>query len=152
MGDTPRTAESREQAGRGHWTIPHPADLRIEAWGPTREDCLAEAVLGLVDSFAVVVGRPLHGRAERHMTARSDEGLLVGVVDEVVYWLKSGGDIPASIAVRRALDGGVVMVLLLVRAADADIIGPAPKAATWHDLRCAPDPAGRWTCAVTVDV
>jgi SHS2 domain-containing protein len=85
MGDTPQTAESHEQAGRGHWTMPHPADLRIEAWGPTREDCLAEAVLGLVDSFAVVAGRPLPGRAER-------------------------------------------------------------------DLRCAPDPAGRWTCAVTVDV
>jgi SHS2 domain-containing protein len=152
MGGTPHIAESREQDDRGHRTVPHTADLRIEAWGPTREDCLAEAVRGLVDSFAVVAGRPLHGRAKRYLTARSDEGLLVGVVDEVIYWLDVGGGIPASIAVQPALDGGVVVVLLLVQAADAEIIGPAPKAATWHDLRCAPDAAGRWTCAVTVDV
>jgi SHS2 domain-containing protein len=37
--------------------MPHTADLRIEAWAPTREECLAEAVRSLVDSFAVVAGR-----------------------------------------------------------------------------------------------
>ena len=62
-----------------------PAALRIEAWGPTREECIAEAARGMVDSFAVVAGRPPYARAERHMTT--------------------------------------------------------------HGLRCAPDPAGRWSCA-----
>ena len=28
---------------RGHRTVPHPADTTIEAWGPTRGACLAEA-------------------------------------------------------------------------------------------------------------
>ena len=50
----------------------HPADLRIEALGPTREECIAEAARGLVDSFAVVAGRAPHAWAERHMIARSD--------------------------------------------------------------------------------
>ena len=48
-------------AGRGHRTVPHTADLRIEAWAPTREECLAEAVRGLVDSFAVVAPQPPQG-------------------------------------------------------------------------------------------
>ena len=139
-------------AGRGHRTVPHTADLRIEAWAPTREECLAEAVRGLVDSFAIVTGRAPSSRARRHMTARLDEDLLVAVIDEVIYRLDADGQIPVSVAVRRAPDGGVVVFFALVPVAEAEITGAAPKAASLHDLRCAPDAAGRWWCAVTVDV
>ena len=39
MGITHRIARPREEeGGRGHSKVLHPADLRIEAWGPTRED------------------------------------------------------------------------------------------------------------------
>ncbi len=110
--------------------------------GPTREECVAEAVHGLVDSFAVVAGRPPHAWAERHVTARCDEELLVAVIEEVIYWLDAGGEIPLSVAVRPAPDGGIVAFLVLARAADAEIIGAAPKAASSRGLRCAPDPAG----------
>jgi SHS2 domain-containing protein len=140
------------EPGRGHRTVPHTADLRIEAWGPTREECIAEAVRGLVGSFAVVSGRPPHGRAERHLTARSDEDLLVAVIDEVIYWLDANGEIPVSVVVRPAPDGGVVIFLVLVRVTEAEITGAIPKAASLHDLRCAPDPAGQWSCRVTIDV
>ena len=95
----------------GHRTVPHTADLRIEAWAPTREECLAEAVRGLVDSFAVVAGRAPRARARRHLTARLDEDLLVSVIDEVIYRLDADGRIPVSVTVRRAPDGGVVVVV-----------------------------------------
>ncbi len=136
----------------GHRTVPHTADLRIEAWAPTREECLAEAVRGLVDSFAVVAGRAPSGQARRHLTARLDEDLLVAVIDEVIYRLDADGQIPVSVDVRRAPDGGVIVVFALVPVAEAEITGAAPKAASLNDLRCAPDAAGRWSCAVTVDV
>ncbi len=152
MGIAYRPAGPQEGADRRHRKALHPADLRIEAWGPTREECIAEAARGLVDSFAVVAGRPPHARAERHVTARSDEDLLVAVIDEVIYWLDAGGEIPLSVVVRPASDGGTVMFLVLVRAADAEIIGAVPKAASPRHLRCAPGPGGRWTCSVTVDV
>jgi hypothetical protein len=48
--------------------------------GPTREECIAEAVRDLVGSFAVAAGRPPHAWAERHMTARSDQDLLAAVI------------------------------------------------------------------------
>ena len=136
----------------GHRTVPHTADLRIEAWAATREECLAEAVRGLVGSFAAVPrGQPCR-RDSCAMTARSDEDLLVAVVDEVIYRLDADGQIPVSVTVRRAPDGGVVVFFALVPVAEAKITGAAPKAASLHDLRCAPDAAGRWSCAVTVDV
>ena len=67
MAITHRTARPQEGTDRGHRKVLHPADLRIEAWGPTREECIAEAVRGLVGSFAVVAGRAPHARAERHI-------------------------------------------------------------------------------------
>jgi SHS2 domain-containing protein len=152
MGITYRIAGSQDGADRKHAKPLHPADLRVEAWGPTREECLAEAVRGLVDSFAIVTDRPPHARAERHMTALTDEDLLLAVIDEVLRWLDADGEIPLSVAVRPASDGGIIMFLVLVRAANAEIIGAVPKAACPHGLRCAPDPAGRWRCAVTIDV
>ena len=35
--------------------------------GPTREECVAEAVRGLVDSFVVVAGRPPHAWADSRL-------------------------------------------------------------------------------------
>jgi len=139
-------------AGRGHRTVPHTADLRVEAWGPTREACLAEAVRGLVDSFAVVAAaRPRH-TAERRFTASSDEDLLVAVIEEVIYRLDADGEIPVTAAVRPAPDGGVVLTLPLADVHEAEITGAVPKAASLHDLHCAPDAAGRWSCGIIIDV
>lgn len=138
--------------GQGHRTVAHTADLRIEAWAPTREACLAEAVRGLVDSFAVVAAARPRRTAERRFIAGSDEDLLVAVVDEVIYRLDADGEIPVTIAVRSAPDGGVVLSMQLADVGEAEITGAAPKAASLHDLRCAPGPAGRWSCGITIDV
>lgn len=139
-------------SARGHRTVPHTADLRIEAWGPAREDCLAEAVRGLVDSFAAVGGAQARGRHTLRLTAGSDEDLLVAVLDEVIYRLDTEGEVPVSVDVRRAPDAGVLVCFAVAPVAEAEITGAAPKAVSLHELRCAPDEAGRWSCSVTVDV
>ena len=139
-------------AGQGHRIGPQMADLRVEAWAPTREACLAEAVRGLVDSFAVVAGARPYRTAERHLTADSDADLLVAVMDEIIYWLDAGGEVPVSVAVRRAGDGGVDLALSLAGVDSTEITGAAPKAASLHELRCAPDEDGQWSCSVTIDV
>jgi SHS2 domain-containing protein len=132
--------------------VPHTADLRIEAWGSTREDCVAEAVRGLVESFADV-GRTTGQRAtDRHLTAGSDADLLAAAVEEVIYGLDAGGEIPTAVKVSPATDGGIDLTLWVVDAGTVEIIGAAPKAASLSGLRCAPDVSGRWSCAVTVDV
>jgi phage shock protein A len=139
-------------AGQGHRTVPHAADRRVEAWGPTRETCLAEAVQGLVDSFAVVTAaRPRH-IAERRFVACSDEDLLVAVVEEVIYRLGADGEIPVTPAVQSAPEGGVVLILPLADVNEAEITGAVPKGASLHDLLCAPDASGRWSCGITIDV
>jgi SHS2 domain-containing protein len=138
--------------GCGHTSVPHTADLRIEAWGPTREDCIAEAVRGLVESFADV-SEAAHQRViERHLDAGSDADLLACAVEEVIYYLDTDGAIPAEVEASQAADGGIYLMLRVVDAAAAEIIGAAPKAASLSGLTCAPDASGRWMCAVTIDV
>lgn len=137
---------------QGHRTVPHTADLRVEAWAPTREECLAEAVCGLVESFAAVAAVRPGRTVRRHLAADSDEDLLVAVVDEVIYLLDAEGEIPVSVTAERGRDGGVDLVLSVTDATTVEIVGAAPKAASLNDLRCAPDPAGTWFCGVTIDV
>lgn len=144
-----------EQPGRrgcGHAGVPHTADLRIEAWGPTREDCIAEAVRGLVESFADISEAAPQRVIERHLDAGSDADLLACAVEEVIYYLDTDGAVPAEVEASRSADGGIYLILRVVDAASAEIIGAAPKAASLSGLTCAPDASGRWVCAVTIDV
>ncbi len=144
-----------QQPGRpgcGHRSVPHTADLRIEAWGPTREDCIAEAVRGLVESFAGLSATAQQRSVMCHLEAGGDADLLAAAVEEVIYHLDTDGLIPAGVQASQAADGGIDLVLRGVDAATAEIIGAVPKAASLSGLTCAPDASGRWLCAVTIDV
>jgi SHS2 domain-containing protein len=77
---------------------------------------------------------------------------LVAVVGEVIYRLDAGGEIPVTAAVRPVPDGGVVLTLALADVTEAEITGAVPKGASLHDLRCAADASGRWSCGITIDV
>lgn len=147
-----KQAGQRVRHGLGHRSVPHTADLRIEAWGPTREDCIAEAVWGLVESFAQVSATGNTRASERHLTSDSDADLVAAAVDEVIYCVDAEGQIPAAVEVSRAADGGIDLRLRTVQASAAQMIGAAPKAAAMSGLICAPAPSGQWSCAVTVDV
>jgi SHS2 domain-containing protein len=105
-----------------------------------------------VDGFAVVAADRPRRTAERRFIAGSDGDLLVAVIDEVIYRLDADGEIPVTIAIWPAPDGGVVLSMQLADVGEAEITGAAPKAAALHDLRCAPGPAGRWSCGITIDV
>ena len=144
--------EQPARRGCGHTSVPHTADLRIEAWGPTREDCIAEAVRGLVESFADISEATHQRIIERHLDAGSDADLLASAVEEVIYYLDTDGAIPAEVEASRAADGGIYLMLRVVDATAAELIGAAPKAASLSGLTCAPDASGRWMCAVTIDV
>ncbi|WP_240136076.1 archease [Streptomyces sp. MUM 178J] len=137
-----------ESAGRR--SVPHTADLRVEAWGPTREECLEQAVHGVCESFLDLRGAQAVGRREAAVLAGSDEELLVALLEEVVYWLDAEGEVPVGVEVA-PVDRGVHAVLRMADARSCPVVGASPKAVTWHGLEFGRGPAG-WRCAVTVDV
>jgi SHS2 domain-containing protein len=139
-----------EDNGAGHRSVPHTADLRIEAWAPTREGCIAEAVIGTVECFLdIASAHPEHGRRSQ-LTTQCDEDLLVAVLDEVIYYLDTAGEVPVDVEIE-AVDGGLDVRFAMVDATALPQIGAVPKAVSLHELSLGGGPAG-WQCSVTLDV
>ncbi|MFD0784951.1 archease [Micromonospora azadirachtae] len=136
---------------RGHRCVPHTADVRIEAWAPTREECVAEAVAALVETFIDSSGtRP--GPARDHQTPPGhDEDLLVNVLDEVIFRMDTADELPLTTEVTDDGHGGLRVRWRVTDTGAVELIGAVPKAISLHELRFGPD-GGRWSCAVTLDV
>ncbi|MFJ9282851.1 archease [Kitasatospora aureofaciens] len=96
----------------------HTADLRVEAWAPTAEGCIREAVRAVVEGFADTSGARPAGGACAAVTADSDEDLLVSLEEEVIYRMDVDGEIPLDTeveTVRAAGDGRAVSVRFTMR-------------------------------------
>ncbi|MCH0562431.1 MULTISPECIES: archease [unclassified Streptomyces] len=150
VGDTDDDIQERRRGGSGHRTVPHPADVRIEAWGASRERCLVEAALGMVECFADV--RAVRPTSVEHVRLAEidDDDLLSALLEEVVRRLEVDGRVPVDLEADDAEDGLEVR-LALAGLSDVRTTGTEPRDVTWHGVRFAPDPYG-WSCAVTVDV
>lgn len=136
---------------RGHRSLPHVADLRLEAWAPTKAECMSEAVRALAESVARAgEGRPT--RSVSFEVAPGDEaGQLREVLDEVVFLLDAHGLLPVAAAAAETPGGGLLVSLAVCPVAELEVVGPAPKAVTSHRLQVEHHEAG-WRCQVVVDV
>jgi protein archease len=134
----------------GHCSVPHTADLRVEAWGPTREECLAEAVRAVVESFVDCAGARAQTSREAEITAGSDDDLLVALLEELVYWLDTACEVPIAVELD-AMPGGVRACFRMADADSLPVTGATPKAVTLHQLAFCRVPEG-FRCSVTLDV
>ncbi|WP_236243821.1 archease [Streptomyces sp. CC210A] len=132
----------------GHRTLPHSGDVRIEAWGETREQCLGEAVLGWVDCFADVSAARARVVRRVRVPEESDEDLLATLLEEVVFRFDVHGEVPVDVEVETA-DGDLDVRLAVADADAVPVTGTAPTSVSWSDLRMGRGPYG-WTCGVTV--
>lgn len=139
-----------EQPQAGHRSVPHTADARIEAWAPTRERCVAEAVAAVVDGFADLSAAQPAGTAEFLVGPAADPDLLVSTLDRVILLMDTEGRLPASADVRSA-DEGLDVRLAMAGPEHLETFGAIPKAVSLHELRFDGGPEG-WSCAVTLDV
>lgn len=139
------------QSVRGHRLLPHTADCIIEAWGPDRPTCVVEALSGLVDSFARVPDATASRILPLSGDAGGGEDLLVGLLEEVIFALDVFSVVPVRFHLEETEDGGVAGDMEVVPAADAELIGPIPKAVSYHGLSLGRG-GGGWRCRVLVDV
>lgn len=139
-----------EDSASGHRSVPHTADLRIEAWAPTRDGCIREAVLGTIESFLdTSVASPTRTRRSR-LTEVPDDDLLVAVLEEVIYLLDTEGEAPVDLTLRD-VDGDAEVTFAMVDASILPQVGAVPKAVSLNALRLSHGRAG-WRCLVTLDV
>lgn len=134
----------------GHRGVAHTADVRVEAWGSTREECLGEAVAGLVSTFADASSARVLATYETRLDPGEDEELLRSILDEVIFQLDATGRLPIATDVAPA-DDAVEVRMRMADAATTPQIGAPPKGVSTEDLRIEPREGG-WWCAVTIDV
>ncbi|MCD0484482.1 archease [Streptacidiphilus sp. ASG 303] len=130
--------------------MPHTADLRVEAWAPDREGCLAEAVAGLVDAFADRAAARPHRTASLRLPPAPDEDLLVALLEEVVYRLDVAGELPVAVEAAPVPGGGLDVRLAMAGTGEVEAVGALPKAVSLHGLRMGAGDG--WSCSFTVDV
>jgi SHS2 domain-containing protein len=136
----------------GHRARPEAAETRIEAWAPTREQCVAEAVLALVESFADTGGARPTGAFPFQVGGASDEDMLAAVMDEVLFLLDAAAEVPIDAEVEEA-DGGLDVRLTLTEEVAVTVTGPVPYNARVRDVEFGRghDAAGGWSCRVLLE-
>jgi SHS2 domain-containing protein len=135
----------------GHRALPHTADVRIEAWAPTRTACYAEAVRALVETFADTSAVLVTETAPLRIEPASDDEMLLALLEEVIFILDVLGTLPAGVVIEEALDGGLGGMLDLAPLNGVNLIGSAPKAVSRDGLAFSFD-GERWTGRATIDV
>jgi SHS2 domain-containing protein len=138
-------------APAGHRSVSHTADCIVEAWGPDRASCLREALAGMVEEFAEIpdaaATRVLPLGADRS----SAQDALVALLEDVIYAMDVLSVVPVAFHLEETEEGGVAGHMEAVPAGEARIVGPVPKAVSYHELSM--DREGdSWRCHVLLDV
>lgn len=123
----------------------------LEAWGPDRAGCTTEALLGLVETFAGAQDPVTTRVLPLEASATGAEDALVSLLEEVIYVVDALGVVPVRFHLVQAEDGGLTGDMEVVPASQVDLVGPVPKAVSYHGLEIAPVATG-WRCRVLVDL
>ncbi|MFN2581925.1 MAG: archease [Candidatus Dormibacteria bacterium] len=148
----PRQIPDGSAVASGHRLAGHTADVIVEAWGATREECIEHAVLGLIESF-VELSDPVSATHTHdvELTPVDESELLIAALDEVIYVVDTTGDVAVRASVHDRPGRKVRVRYDTVPLEAVRVIGPAPKAVTRHALHFGPDDHG-WRCSVVIDI
>jgi SHS2 domain-containing protein len=136
---------------RGHRTLPHTADVIIEAWGPDFPSCCEEAVSALL---GLCIGGPSATVNDRHgfiVTGGQADTMLLELLDEVLFVLDTEPAVPVRASVRSGPGGGLEVELALAERDTIEPVGAVPKAVSWSGL-AVNDVEGGVRCSFLVDV
>jgi SHS2 domain-containing protein len=131
--------------------VSHTADCIIEAWGATQSECATEALAAVVEGFAEIVDPP----TTRSMPIAAESGgpadQLVSLIEELIYALEVFSVVPVRFHLDQTESGTLAGDMEVVALEKVNIVGPAPKAVSYHELFMAKS-EGVWHCHVLIDV
>jgi protein archease len=136
---------------RGHRSLPHTADVIIEAWGPDLAACCEEAVVALVETYARPGAAAIVAARAVHVPPGPVDDMLLDLLEEVVFALDVAEGIPIRARVLTSGDGGLEARLALADPAGVEPAGAVPKAISRSGLEVTRRPE-MVRCRFLVDV
>ena len=138
---------------RGHRSLPHTADVIIEAWGPDLAACAEEAVAALVETYAQPRDATVVGERAVHVPPGPPDDMLLDLLDEVVFAIDvaDGTPVGARVEVDPDAGAGLRARLALADPKSLEPAGAVPKAISRSGLEVTRGP-GTVRCRVLVDV
>lgn len=138
-------------APRGHRSLPHTADVIIEAWGPDLAACAEEAVAALVETYADPRDAIVINEWAVQVPPVPADDMLLDILDEVVYAIDVADGVPIRAYVHAGGDGGLGARLALADPTSVESAGAVPKAISRSSLEVTHSP-GRVRRRFLVDV
>lgn len=110
----------------GHRRVPHSA--RFEAWAPYRDECLAEAVLALIEGFADTTHAAAIAETQIWIEPADDDDQLARLLGEIINRLHEDSVLPVDLEISEPQDGGLDVRLAVASVCEARLTGPLPRA------------------------
>ena len=123
----------------------------IEAWGPDRASCLTEALYALVEEFAEIPDAAASRLLPLATELQGAEDALVSLLEDVICALDVLSVVPVRFHLTETESGGIAGDMEVVSVDQAVLVGPVPKAVSYHGLEMFPDEGG-WRCRALIDV
>lgn len=111
--------------GTGHRLAPHTA--RFEAWAPNRDQCLAEAALALIESFADATDATVSAETQIWIDPADDDDQLARLLSEIIHRLHTDSVLPVDLEISEPQDDGLDVRLGVVSLRHVRLTGPLPK-------------------------
>lgn len=150
-GDRPGGPGPAPATPSGHRLVCHAADCAIDAWGPDRATCITEALVALVESFALVPDAPATSLVPLAYGPAGEEDILVCLLEDVISDIDVLSTVPVRFHLGETEDGGIAGDMEVVPSGDVQIVGPVPKGVSYHELSASRTGDG-WACHVLVEV
>jgi hypothetical protein len=111
--------------GAGHRRVPR--TTRYEVWAPSRDQCLAEAALALIGSFADITRAAITGQAQIWIEPAGDDGQLAGLLDEIIRLLHVESVLPVGLEISEPQNDGLDVRLVVTALRDVRLTGPLAR-------------------------
>jgi SHS2 domain-containing protein len=73
----------------GFEELQHTADWALRVWAPNREELFRQAAIGMNALMGLKLqDEPVHKKVELYLLAEDDESLLVGFLNEILFYLE----------------------------------------------------------------
>lgn len=122
---------------------------RLQAWAPSRDECLAEAASALVEAFADTTSATATAEAQVWIEPADDDDQLARLLGEIIRRVTADAVLPVDVEVTEPQGGGLDVRLWMAPLRDARLTGRLPGRVSLPEVSLRRR-AGHWLATFTV--